>query len=263
MTGALFRHSLRGLGSALVSLACWSWAPVAEAQVAAAPPADQVGPAPVAPKLPAYHHSVFSWEHHVSTETVGIGDDPQSSNPTYTMGLSAKTRYYLQDVPGRLLTVRLEAQSNVELGGRAVKWVTAAPVLPELVGGVAVTEVERKALHHAYRHLGVELRADEVTAVVVAHLDRGAAGGDGAAQLHVVLQIVFPRRLHAEIGRPHHRVTEVETNARRGRDLVARQARARELIATHAPALGREANPTERLIAGHGGAREPALVTDR
>jgi hypothetical protein len=108
MTGALFRHSLRGLGSALVSLACWSWAPVAEAQVAAAPPADQVGPAPVAPKLPAYHHSVFSWEHHVSTETVGIGDDPQSSNPTYTMGLSAKTRYYLQDVPGRLLTVRLE-----------------------------------------------------------------------------------------------------------------------------------------------------------
>jgi hypothetical protein len=59
------------------------------------------------PKLPPYHHSVFSWEHHVSAETVGVGDDPQTRNPTYTMGLSAEPRYYLRDNPGRLLSVRL------------------------------------------------------------------------------------------------------------------------------------------------------------
>jgi hypothetical protein len=111
MTGAL--KSLRGpslsaLVGALLGWACWSWAPGARAQAASPPAADKAEPAAAPAKLPPYHHSVFSWEHHVSTETVGIGDDPQSSNPTYTMGLAAKTRYYLNDEPGRLLSVRLD-----------------------------------------------------------------------------------------------------------------------------------------------------------
>jgi hypothetical protein len=72
------------------------------------PPADS-GSAPSPPRLPAYHHSVFSWEHHASTETLGVGDDPQTSNPTYTMGFAARTRYYLRDDPGRLLSLRLDA----------------------------------------------------------------------------------------------------------------------------------------------------------
>jgi hypothetical protein len=105
MTGRL--KFLRSTLGALLGLACCTWASGAVAQ-AAPPPADHVELAPVPQKLPAYHHSVFSWEHHVSTETVGVGDDPQSSNPTYTMGLAARTRYYLRDDPGRLLSVRLE-----------------------------------------------------------------------------------------------------------------------------------------------------------
>lgn len=89
------------------------WGVPAQGQSAAvsppsAPPADHASAAAPSPKLPAYHHSIFSWEHHVSTETVGIGNEPQSRNPTYVMGLAAKPRYYLRDQPGRLLSLRLE-----------------------------------------------------------------------------------------------------------------------------------------------------------
>jgi hypothetical protein len=61
-------------------------------------------------ELPAYHHSIFSWEHSVTTQTVGVGDTPQSSNPTYNMGFVAKTRYYLlDDTPaGKHFSLRLD-----------------------------------------------------------------------------------------------------------------------------------------------------------
>jgi len=60
--------------------------------------------------LPAYHHSIFSWEHSVTTQTVGVGDTPQSSDPTYAMGFVAKTRYYfLDDTPaGKHFSLRLD-----------------------------------------------------------------------------------------------------------------------------------------------------------
>ncbi|HXK20529.1 MAG TPA: hypothetical protein VNG33_22115 [Polyangiaceae bacterium] len=66
---------------------------------AASPEADKgaVKPTVDDEKLPAYHHSIFSWEHSVTTQTVGVGDSPQSSNPTYTMGFVAKPLYYLVD----------------------------------------------------------------------------------------------------------------------------------------------------------------------
>jgi hypothetical protein len=64
-----------------------------------------------AEELPAYHHSIFSWEHTVTTRTLGVGTTPQSSNPTYNMGFVAKTRYYLvDDTPaGKHLSLRLDA----------------------------------------------------------------------------------------------------------------------------------------------------------
>lgn len=58
---------------------------------------------------PPYHGSAISWEHNVSAQTVGIGDDPQSTNPTYTMGLAVRPRYYLQDESGKHLSVRADA----------------------------------------------------------------------------------------------------------------------------------------------------------
>jgi hypothetical protein len=75
---------------------------------------DRVAAAPSDPELenlPAYHHSIFAWEHAVTTQTLGVGDTPQSSNPTYDMGFSAKTRYYLlDDTPrGKHFSLRLDA----------------------------------------------------------------------------------------------------------------------------------------------------------
>lgn len=108
---APFAHRLC---SALFPAAFGLLSGAASAQVAAnAPTADQgvAKPAnPDAEQLPAYHHSVFSWEHSVTTQTLGVGDTPQSANPTYTMGLVAKTRYYFKDdsVRGRHLSVRLD-----------------------------------------------------------------------------------------------------------------------------------------------------------
>lgn len=60
--------------------------------------------------LPAYHHSIFSWEHTVTTATLGVGQTPQSYNPTYTMGFVAKTRYYfVDDYPkGEHFSLRLD-----------------------------------------------------------------------------------------------------------------------------------------------------------
>ena len=101
---------------------CSAWLPAALALLSSpagaqtAPETDR-GPVPaVDPEqenLPAYHHSLFSWEHDVTTQTVGVGDTPQSANPTYTMGFVAKTRYYfLDDTPntpsGKHFSLRLD-----------------------------------------------------------------------------------------------------------------------------------------------------------
>jgi hypothetical protein len=71
--------------------------------------ADRADPTPVdepAQKRPAYYGSFLFWEHNVSAETVGVGNDVQSRNPSYTMGLGAKARWYLLDQPGRRLSLR-------------------------------------------------------------------------------------------------------------------------------------------------------------
>lgn len=59
-----------------------------------------------AEKRPPYRGSFFFWDNTVSAETVGVGDDVQSSNPTYTMGFGTKARYYLSDEPGSRLSLR-------------------------------------------------------------------------------------------------------------------------------------------------------------
>jgi hypothetical protein len=101
----------RKLCSALFPVALGLLASTAGAQTA--PDSDQPAAPPVAPddeRLPAYHHSLFSWEHMMTAQTLGVGDTPQSSNPTYTMGLVARTRYYfLDDTPGgRHFSLRLD-----------------------------------------------------------------------------------------------------------------------------------------------------------
>lgn len=56
-------------------------------------------------------------EHAVSTQTLGVGDDYQSDNPSYAVGLAGKGRYYLiDDTPrGEHLSVRADAGIYTEL----------------------------------------------------------------------------------------------------------------------------------------------------
>jgi hypothetical protein len=75
------------------------WSPGAAAQASGAPIADAgvTREQPETEELPAYHHTILSWQNQVSAQTLGVGDTPQSYNPTYTMSLIALTRYYLVD----------------------------------------------------------------------------------------------------------------------------------------------------------------------
>lgn len=106
MTSLSAKRLLLPLGPALLGLSLLGASP-AEAQQAdaGAAPAEAEKPE----KLPPYHGTFFFWEHNVSAETVGVGDDVQSRNPTYTMGLGAKTRWYLLDEPGNRLSIRADA----------------------------------------------------------------------------------------------------------------------------------------------------------
>ncbi len=80
-------------------------------------PADAEGGADLAQELPPYHHTTFGMEHSVSAQTLGVGDDYQTFNPTYTLGFAARARYYLlDDTPrGEHWSVRADGALYTEL----------------------------------------------------------------------------------------------------------------------------------------------------
>ncbi|HWA71878.1 MAG TPA: hypothetical protein VG937_06085 [Polyangiaceae bacterium] len=57
-----------------------------------------------------FHDSVLIWDHSVTTQTLGIGADYQSRNPTYEMTLRLAPRYYLIDDAARSLSVRADVR---------------------------------------------------------------------------------------------------------------------------------------------------------
>lgn len=93
----------KSLGLAALYGACLSWATTSLAQDTDSGGARGDEPAQ---KRPAYYGSLLFWEHNVSAETVGVGNDVQSSNPSYTMGLGARARWYFLDQPGKRLSLR-------------------------------------------------------------------------------------------------------------------------------------------------------------
>jgi hypothetical protein len=133
----------RPLRSALFSAALCLLASAA-VRAQAAGPADHGAtktPAPAPESLPAYHHSIFSWEHTVTTQTLGVGDTPQSSNPTYTMGFVARARYYLlDDTPGgRHFSLRLDGGlyrefTNSDVTTRRGEWIFSDTDLAAVYG---------------------------------------------------------------------------------------------------------------------------------
>jgi hypothetical protein len=57
-----------------------------------------------------FHDSLLIWDHSATTQTLGIGADYQSRNPTYEMTLRLAPRYYLLDEAARSLSVRADVR---------------------------------------------------------------------------------------------------------------------------------------------------------
>jgi hypothetical protein len=58
--------------------------------------------------------STFSWNNSATTQTLGVGDDVQSEDPTYEMSFALAPRYYVWEDPGKLprtvsVAARIEA----------------------------------------------------------------------------------------------------------------------------------------------------------
>lgn len=81
-------------------------APVSSDQGAAvAPQKEEPKPAPL-----RWRGSLFVWDHAVTTQTIGIGADYQSHNPTYEMTLRLAPRFYLVDNPRNTVSARADVR---------------------------------------------------------------------------------------------------------------------------------------------------------
>jgi hypothetical protein len=97
---ATSRPLAKGLASAAVALGLLHGAP-ALAQRTVAPAIDRrlqpqpSGKGEKGEEPSAWRGSTFSWNNSATTETLGIGDDVQSENPTYEMSFALSPRYYV------------------------------------------------------------------------------------------------------------------------------------------------------------------------
>lgn len=57
------------------------------------------------PKV-VFRGSTLYWDHSATVQTLGVGSDYQSRNPTYEMSFGFRPRYYFRDVDGESLSVR-------------------------------------------------------------------------------------------------------------------------------------------------------------
>lgn len=102
---ARFFLALAGAAFALPRVAAAETPPVNQDQGVASAAKPDEKPAP----LP-WHGSVFVWDHAVTTQTVGLGADYQSRNPTYEMTFRLAPRYYFIDNKSQSVSVRADAR---------------------------------------------------------------------------------------------------------------------------------------------------------
>jgi hypothetical protein len=62
-----------------------------------------------------WRNTSFSWANRVTAQTLGIGNDYQSSNPYYEMFFSLRPRYYLWEEEENTLSLRATVNAYVEL----------------------------------------------------------------------------------------------------------------------------------------------------
>jgi hypothetical protein len=120
-----FRPALRGFLALTVVTGCLLEGRSVHAQDASALATDRQNQAevkpggPEPPKLP-FRDSWFIWDNAVTTQTLGVGSDYQSADPTYEMSFSLRPRYYFWDtekakayVGGRIDLIREFTNSDV------------------------------------------------------------------------------------------------------------------------------------------------------
>ena len=116
---ATSRPLAKGLASVAVALGLLHGSP-ALAQRTVAPAIDRrlqpqpSGKGEKGEEPSAWRGSTFSWNNSATTETLGIGDDVQSENPTYEMSFALSPRYYVWE--GK--NAKDELPASVALGAR-------------------------------------------------------------------------------------------------------------------------------------------------
>ena len=65
------------------------------------------------PAAPVYRESKLDLEQSVTTQTLGVGTDYQSENPTYDLSLAFRPRFYYYDTPDERETLSLRAVAAV------------------------------------------------------------------------------------------------------------------------------------------------------
>jgi hypothetical protein len=66
-----------------------------------------------APKKLPWRLTSFGWDHSATTETVGIGQDTQSRNPTYEMSFVLQPRYYLWEAADPTQSISLRGRLDL------------------------------------------------------------------------------------------------------------------------------------------------------
>jgi hypothetical protein len=100
--------------SRLVSAALVAFATLLSSYDAAAQPSNNdAGPTDASASPPAaparklsWHDTLVVWDNSVTTQTLGLGADYQSRNPTYEMMFRFAPRYYLRETPRQSISLR-------------------------------------------------------------------------------------------------------------------------------------------------------------
>lgn len=106
--------AVAGLLSALVLTSPARAQKSAPADGGTAPPASSPSTAPARRKV-VFERSELNWVHSTTTQTLGVGDDYQSDNPTYEQFLDFRPRYYFYDDNVDTFSARARAVLHTEL----------------------------------------------------------------------------------------------------------------------------------------------------
>jgi len=119
------------------------------ARASATPPNDSKPPE----KLP-WRGTAFDWDNTATTQTLGVGQDYQSRNPTYVMTLKLRPRYYVFDQSGHNISLRADAGvfrefTDSDTTTRRGEWSFTDAVLQAAYNGLVYSQGDVQTLLYA------------------------------------------------------------------------------------------------------------------